>query len=293
MSNIKRHPIVFILLFFITCSVFRAIEYFVIRTDQSIIGEAFLHKLIGIGLLAAAIRYLGYRWSDIGFRAENALKGIFNGLLFGVAVFAVAYGAELLISYSSGNIPSIQFYLTSYTVNGNRAIQGGAILVLICILGNIINVVMEEGIFRGLFVRFAEEKYSFTKACIIASLLFGFWHIAAPVRNVVDGLQSPMGAFMMGLMLVGTSTLAGIQYVMLYKMTGALWVSMAFHFVNNTSVNLLHIVTESGADELQPIRLTITGTISFIVVLIMFLRHRMRKNNAPNNLKSEIHDELH
>ncbi len=282
MLNIKQRPIVFILLFFFVCSVFRAIEYFVIRTDQSIIGEAFLHKLIGIGLLAAAIHFLGLRWSDIGFRAESALKGVCYGLVFGVAVFAVAYSVEMLINYLAGNMPSLQFYLTSYTVDGNRAMQGGVTFILICILGNVINVIMEEGIFRGLFIRLAEQKYSFLKACIIASLLFGFWHIAAPVRNVVDGVQSPMGAFMMGLMLVGTSILAGIQYVMLYKMTGALWVSMALHFVNNTSVNLLHVVTTSGADEMQTIRLTITGTISFIIVFVMFWFHRI-KQQAKND----------
>ena len=168
MQNIKKRPIQFVLFFYLICFLFRVFEYFIIRTDQSIIGEAFIHKLIGIGFLAAVIRYLGYRWRDVGFRANNALKGVCYGLLFGVAVFAVAYCAEMIINYSAGNMPSLQFYLTSYTVEGNRVIQGGVILILICVLGNIINVIMEEGVFRGLFIRLAEQKYSFLKACIIA-----------------------------------------------------------------------------------------------------------------------------
>ena len=77
----KQDPIKFIWLFYFGCFVLRAVEYFIIRTDQSIIGEAFIHKLIGIGLLAAAIQYLGYRWRDIGFRAGDAPKGICKGLL--------------------------------------------------------------------------------------------------------------------------------------------------------------------------------------------------------------------
>jgi len=277
MLNAKKRPIQFILFFYIACFVFRFVEYFFIRTDQSIIGEAFIHKLIGILLLAVAMNYLGYKWRDMGFRANNALKGICYGLLFGIAVFAVAYCAEMIINSSMGNRPSLQFYFTSYTVDGNRAINGGAVFILICILGNIINVIMEEGVFRGLFIKLAEQKYSFLKACIISSVLFGFWHIAAPLRNAIDGVQSPMGAFMTGLMLVATSTLAGIQYAMLYKMTGDLWASMALHFANNTSVNLLHVVTASGADELQTIRLSITGTLSFVIVLIMFLRYRAKQ----------------
>ena len=278
MNNIKKEPIKFIWMFYFVCFAFRAVEYLIIRTDQGIIGEAFIHKLIGIGLLAAAIHYCGYRWRDVGFRAGDALKGICYGLMFGFAVFIVAFGAEMIIHFSAGNLPTLQFYLTSYTVEGNRVIEGTAVFILICVLGNIINVIMEEGVFRGLFIRLAEQKYNFIKACLFASLLFGFWHIAAPVRNVIDGAQSPMGAFMMGLMLVGTSTLAGIQYVMMFKMTGSLWVGAAFHFVNNASTNLLHIVTVSGADELQTIRLTISGTLSFIIVLILFLLHRKKQS---------------
>ncbi len=278
MKNELKHPIRLALTFYAICFLFRAEEYFIIRTDQSIIGEAFIHKLIGIGLLAAALHFLGYKWSGIGFRKDNALKETCFGLLFGIAVFAVAYGFEMIINSLNGKNPSLEFYLTSYSVEGNNAMRSGAVFILICILGNIVNVVMEEGVFRGLFVKIAENKYSFIKVCIFSSLLFGFWHIISPLRNAYDGVQSPAGAFMMGLMLVGTSALAGAQYVMLFKMTGGLWMPMAFHFVNNTSVNLLHVVTDSGADELQTIRLTITGTLSFVIVLIMFLLSRKRKN---------------
>jgi len=58
---------------------------------------------------------------------------------------------------------------------------------------------------------------------------------------------------------------------MLFKMTGVLWVGLAAHFVNNVIVNLLHVVTASGVDELQTVRITIAQTLSFIAVLIIFL----------------------
>lgn len=284
MTNVKKHPVGFILLFYFACFLFRAVEYLVIRTDQSIIGEAFIHKLIGIGLLIGAVRLLPYKWSDIGFQAKHAAKGICLGLLFGGAVFAIAYAAEMAMQMLAGNAPSLRFFITSYAIQGNRVMQGGALFVLICVLGNIINVIMEEGVFRGLFIRAAEEKYAFAKACLLSSFLFGIWHIAQPVRNLLDGEQSPMGALIMGLMLIGTSMLGGMQYALLYKVTGALWVGMAAHFANNTIVNLLHVVTASGVDELQAVRISIAQTISCIVVLIFYVKSRKASRNTATTI---------
>ena len=73
MKSLKKHPVLFIICFYLFCLIFRVIEYFFIRTDQSIIGEAFIHKFIGIILLIVAIHILGYKLSDIGFSTVNAV----------------------------------------------------------------------------------------------------------------------------------------------------------------------------------------------------------------------------
>ncbi len=276
MLNAKKHPIRFILLIYLVCFAFRAIEYMVLRTDQSVIGEAFIHKLIGIGLLAAAVWFAAYKWSEIGFKLISPIKDMLLGLSFGGIIYAIAYGAELLIQAFAGNAPVLSFYVASYTTTGSPVIQSGVVFVLICIAGNIINVVMEEGVFRGLFIRVAEERYSSLKACLISALLFGIWHIAQPVRNVLDGAQSPGGAAMLGMMLVGTTMLAGIQYLLMYKLTGALWFGMAAHFINNAAVNLIHVITAAGADEMQTLRITIAQALSFVIVLIVFIIKQRR-----------------
>lgn len=227
---------------------------------------------------------LRYRWGDIGFRRDQLGRGTLIGLLLGGGAYVVAYGVELLILASSGNGPALQFYVTSYGVLGNRGLQDGLLFVLICVAGNLINVVMEEGVFRGLFMRVMREKYTFALSCVISSLLFGLWHIAQPVRNVIDGAQSVPGAVMSALLLVTTSTLLAIQYCMLFRVTGSIWAGMAAHFVNNASVNLLHVSTAGGVDELQTMRIAIAQALSFVVVLVVFVIYLRRSNRANETL---------
>ena len=184
---------------------------------------------------------------------------------------------EMIIQTANGNAPALSVYVTSYAIGGNRGMQGGAVFLLICILGNIVNVAMEEGVFRGLFCKLIGEKHSFWIACIVSSLLFGIWHIAQPIRNVFDGEQSAMGALMSGILLVVTSALLGIQYCMLNRVTGSIWAGMAAHFINNTTVNLLHVTTAGGTDELQAVRITIAQTVSFVVVLCVYIADRRKR----------------
>ena len=280
--NTKLKTILAVLIIYVICFAFRALEYFVIRTDQTFFGEAFIHKLIGIGLLVAAIFVFRYKLSDVGFKTGKSFLDILKGLAFGIVVFIIAYGVEIIILAASNSLQAVELYVTAYSVDaGEEVKRTGFIFFLICVIGNIINVLMEEGVFRGLFQKMLSDKYKFVIAGIIASILFGLWHIMAPLRSFIDGNKSAGGFIGESAMLIGTSALVGFKFAMMGKMTGNLYMGMGDHFVNNTIVNMLHVINkENEADNLMVIRISIAQSVSFTAVLIWFIVDYIKKKKA-------------
>ncbi len=273
MKAIKK-PVMIILFIYAICYVLRIIEYMVIRTDQTVIGEAFIHKVLGIVILFLALRVFQMKASDIGFTRRGILKYTLYGIGFGLAMFALGYGVEIVICKLSGNFVSLDFYVSSYAVDKNITLNTSLVFILICIAGNILNVLMEEGIFRGLFQKLFETRYNFIHAAIFSSIIFGLWHIMGPIRNYIDA-QSSLGGTIANMLMLGiTSALIGFKFAMLSHMEGALYMGMGDHFINNTIVNLLHVTNNQGADELMFLRITVAQTVSFFIVLVVYLRKK-------------------
>ena len=276
----KTKTLLMVLAIYFICFAFRALEYFVIRTDQTFFGEAFIHKLIGIGILIGAVFLFDYKFKDIGFKTGKAFLDTLKGLAFGIGIFVLAYGVEIIILAAQGNFKALELYVSAYSVNGNFGQRTDFIFFLICIIGNVINVVMEEGVFRGLFQKMLGDKYGFIIAAIIASALFGVWHIMSPLRSYIDGDMSLGGFIANSAMLIGTSALVGFKFAMMGKLTGNLYMAMGDHFVNNTIVNILHVASQDKADQLMTIRITIAQSVSFTIVLIWYLIVHFKNKKA-------------
>lgn len=280
--NTKEKALPVVLIIYIICFAFRILEYFVLRTDQTFWGEAFIHKLTGIAVLFACMKLYHIRPGIIGFVSSEAIYDLLKGIAFGIAIFVIAYIAEILILVIQGSFDGLNLYVSAYAVDGNIGNQTAFIFFLICIIGNIINVVMEEGIFRGLFQKILEKKYSFVIAAVIASLLFGLWHIMSPFRSYCDGAMS-IGSFAANsIMLVTTSGLVGFKFAMMTKLTGNLYMAMGDHFVNNVIVNMLHVISDTGADKLMVVRIAIAQSVSFIIVLAWYLITIRKKQYIKN-----------
>ena len=268
-----------VLLIYIICFVLRLIEYFILRTDSTVIGEALFHKLAGIAILIIFARIYKYKADEVGFSLDKCGLKLASGLLFGIFCFATAYFVEVLIAKASGSYSGLQLYVTSYSVNGNLGNQTGILFFALCFFGNIVNVIMEEGVFRGLFIRRLQEKFSYSLTAIISAILFGLWHGVAPVRSFIDGELSVFGLIMNCLILILSSAVVGYKYGLITKITGSGFMAMGDHFVNNTLVNILHVLSENGADQLQMVRISIAQTLSFILVLVYYFYAKNHKKS--------------
>lgn len=276
-KSIFAKPIISCIVIFLVCSIARITEYFFIRTDESILAENFIHKVFGIVVLVAILFLAKLSWKDIGFTKTKVVQNVFKGLLLGTACFSIAYLIEVIILYCMNGNVQLAFYTSSFSLNSEAVIQGSIGFILLCIGFNLINVWMEEGIFRGLFHKILSEKISFTASMFFTALLFGVWHWVMPMRDFIEGKSSISNLLVMGIGYIILSGIMSIKWSMLYKITGSLWMGLGDHLFNNVVVtNLLHVISNGEADSMQIVRILIGQLISFVLVLIYYKKHNKK-----------------
>lgn len=266
LNRLLKAPILSCSLIFIICSVARLIEYFYIRTDETFLSENFLHKLFGILLLWGVLSICKLRWKDIGFSSDGTVSGIGKGLLFGLVCSVFAYTIEcIVLLFLHGNV-HLSFYASGFSLTNEKVSQAGILLILSSVLFNLINVWMEEGVFRGLFTKIL-EGISYRKSLFFIAFLFGIWHLVMPLRDYLQGESSLVNLIVMGIGYVILAGMMSIKWSLLYKMTGSLWFGLGDHFFNNLASNLVHVVSNSEADSLQIVRILLWQLLSFAIVL--------------------------
>lgn len=139
----------------------------------------------------------------------------------GGACFAISYGLELAVLALQGNPGHLEIYISSFSLTGSQINNTGCVFFVLCVGFNIVNVWMEEGVFRGLFLKMFSETRPFLKANLIAAFLFGIWHIVMPVRSYVNGEMSFAAMALMGVGYIILSGIMGMKWGFLYRITMA------------------------------------------------------------------------
>jgi hypothetical protein len=273
--NKKIKPDHFCMAIFALCLLLRFIEYFLLETDKTAIGENVLHKAAGIIILAVVLKRANLTWSDIGFQRTRAVNSILKGLLLGGVCFSAAYGVELAILALQGNPAHLEIYISSFSLTGSQSNHTAFMFFVLCVFFNVINVWMEEGVFRGLFLKVLSETKPFMTANVVSALLFGIWHIVMPIRSYLNREMSLPAMVLLCIGYIILSGIMGIKWGLLTHMTGSIWVGLGDHLFNNTvATNMLHVISPGGADELQIVRIMTAQLISFSIVLAMYYRSR-------------------
>lgn len=269
LNQLLKKPILSCSLIFVVCSLARIFEYFYIRTDDTFLSENFLHKLFGILLLWGILSICKLRWKDIGFTSKGIMSGVGKGLLFGLVCSIFAYVVECLtLFFLHGNV-HLSFYASGFSLTNEKGSQAGILFILLSVLFNLINVWMEEGIFRGLFTKIL-EGISYRRSLFFIAFLFGIWHLVMPFRDFLQGESSLTNLIVMGIGYVILAGMMSIKWSLLYKMTGSLWFGLGDHLFNNLASNLLHVVSNSEVDSLQIVRILLWQLLSFAIVVWVY-----------------------
>jgi membrane protease YdiL (CAAX protease family) len=133
---------------------------------------------------------------------------------------------------------------------------------------------MEEGVFRGLFSKILDER-PYIQSIVFIAFLFGIWHWVMPFRDYIEGNSSIGNLLVMGIGYIVLAGIMSIKWSLLYKMTGSLWMGLGDHLFNNVIVtNLIHVVSNNEADNMQIVRILIGQLLSFIIVLVIYKKCR-------------------
>lgn len=268
-------PVLSILFLLLICAVFRVIDIFVLRLDEPPVNEIIISKTMGLVFLFVYLWRINSSFRKIGYSTRYMLESAFVSIAFALLGLAVIFGSQYFYLLVKGANPylTIKYYSLFF-------------IFISVIAGNIINALMEEGLFRGLIITQFLNYIPFWKANLIQASIFGIWHIVWPIKDFYSGKVNSVGALVV--MCVGEvfiTFLMGLTMGYLFYKTGNLWAAFIWHFIINFTQNILVIRSDiySMESAVMSISSTAVKGISLIFVLIAIMI--CAKFLIPFNLK--------
>jgi uncharacterized protein len=225
----KSKPIRVSLILLLLCVFLRILDILVFRLDE-LFGGIIISKILGFLLILFYVKFSKSKIREIGLHTKR-LSGSFEwGLVFVIITLLLSYGTQFLFLLINNAAPL--FVWNEYTW-----LQ----LVLFVLIGNVINSLMEEGLFRGILFQGFMRRWSFWVANGFQAFLFGLWHIIGPIKQYTIGQLSLGGAIMNALIYTICSGIIGFLMGYLFYATSNLWICIVWHTIWNTCLNILSI----------------------------------------------------
>ena len=140
-------------LIFLICCIARVVEYFGIRTDETILAENFIHKVFGIIILVVMLVLSKLSWDSIGFTKTKIVQNVLKGLALGVSCFSIAYLVECVLLYCMNGNVQLSVYTSGFSLNGEAVKQ-------------IVKETIGVGVNEKAVLRFDKTALSFTSISI-------------------------------------------------------------------------------------------------------------------------------
>lgn len=272
----SKHPISIPIALFLIALFLRILDIFVFRLDESL-GEIILSKLLGFGLVIAYVWMAGRKLSDIGFHKRELSKSLLLGGLTVGGLFALSYGIQLIALASNGQPAKITFS----AIDPKTGMAGGLLFAIWLVFGNIVNAVMEEGLFRGVMLTHFCIKLSSLKAISFQALLFASWHLVWPIKHYLTGEVAANEALFEAFGLMISTGIGGLVFGYLYYKTDNLWSAVLAHFINNTILNIVFIQTSEGLQSGVEFGLFIAVWLVGYLALLPLISWLSKKTNLP------------
>ncbi|MFX0043369.1 MAG: CPBP family intramembrane glutamic endopeptidase [Candidatus Hodarchaeota archaeon] len=256
-------PITVLIIIAFLCLVLRIIDTFVLPVAV-LVGELIISKALGFILIVIYLWSINQRLNAIGIYKRNAGKAVVIGCSVVAIMLVMYYSVILIVTSSSGVEGSLKFVPT----DPKTGKEGDFYFALWLIFGNIVNVFMEEGLFRGLMTRKFLDRMSFWKTNFLQAFLFGIWHITWPIKDFLDGDLSFGGLIMQSIMATFSALLVGLIWGYMYFKTASLFASLLCHYFFNSTLNLIAFVSTSGQENIVDNAVTLAGAIALLVGLL-------------------------
>ncbi len=248
----------------------RIVDIFVLRLDERL-GEIILSKTLGFALVVAYTWWAGQSLAAIGLHTRQLGMALAIGAGITAAAFLAA-GIAQLLALAPGAGLAVQ------AIDPKTGRAGGVGFAAWLIAGNVINSFMEEGLFRGIMLTHFTRRMRFRTANVVQAALFAAWHLVWPMKAYISGDASLASLLAQTASLLLGTFVAGLVYGYLFWQTGSLWAPWLAHFLNNTTLNLVHVRTATG--DLQPAVLMSVVVVIALAVLALAL-HPLFKRVLP------------
>ena len=249
-----RWPVVAPLALLALALVLRIVDIYVLRLDERL-GEIILSKSFGFALVVGYVLWVGQRMSAIGLHNRHLGSAVVLGAGVTVAAFLIAAIFQHLLLAPGQS-------LTLRALDPTTGMTGGVAFAALLVAGNVVNSLMEEGLFRGVMLPHFMQRMRFRSANLLQASLFATWHLVWPIKAYLSGDVSVDGAFAQAGVLVSGAFIAGLVFGYLFWRTGSLCAPMTAHFLNNVLHNLLQVQNVGG--DLQP-----AGVLPVVAVIAM------------------------